>query len=66
MGGLFPKPVKPDAPSAPPSMPDMMDPAVMEARRRRLATEQGRMGREATILSGGTGGMGPGGKTTLG
>lgn len=63
MGGLFPKPVKPDAPSAPPSMPDMQDPAVLEARRRRLAMEQGRMGREATILSGGSTG---GGKMTLG
>ena len=64
MGKLFPTPVKPEAPSPPPSMPDMSDPAVMEARRRRLMTEQSRMGREATILSGG---MGAGtGKTTLG
>lgn len=63
MGGLFPKaPSMPNAPSPPPAMPDMADPAVMEARRRRLAMEQGRMGREATILSGGS----SGGKMTLG
>ena len=57
MGGLFGKKPKVEPPSR---MPDEQDPALIEARRKRLAEQRGRGGRESTILSEGL--MGSAGK----
>lgn len=68
MSGLLPSaPKMPKPPSAPPVMPDPLDPGAMEARRKRIAAEIGRSGRQSTILSGsGNPGGGGGSRTTLG
>lgn len=60
MTGLFGGPktpaVKPPAP-----MPDESDPAIMEAKRKRIASMMGSGGRRATILTDTSGGAGAGG-----
>ncbi len=59
MSGLFPK-----APKVEPAtrMPDAQDPAVLEERRRKVAEQRARGGRDSTImsdnLSGSTGKLG--------
>jgi hypothetical protein len=62
MSGLFGKPPEPKV-SIAPKQPDSEDPAVIEAKKRRLATELARDGRQNTILS--TSNVG-GGRSTLG
>lgn len=53
-GGSAPKP---PAPPPPTPMPDLMDPAIMQAQRRRLMADFGRSGRASTLLAdGGSGG----------
>lgn len=45
---MRPKPPKPQPPAR---MPDPESPEVLEARRRKIAEQQARSGRESTILS---------------
>ncbi|PAQ00920.1 hypothetical protein LRP31_25520 [Mesorhizobium mediterraneum] len=48
MGGLFPKAPKVEPASR---MPDAQDPAILEERRRKLAEQRQRGGRDSTIMS---------------
>lgn len=48
MGGLFPKAPKVEPASR---MPDAQDPAILEERRRKLAEQRQRGGRDLTIMS---------------
>lgn len=49
---LFAGPPKPPKQSDPTPMPDLMDPAIMAAQRRRLASSMARSGRASTDLTG--------------
>lgn len=48
MSGLFPKAPKVEAATR---MPDSQDPAILEERRRKMAEQRQRGGRDSTIMS---------------